>query len=192
MKIRAIAFYLPQFHPTKENDEWWGKGFTEWTNVAKARPLFRGHYQPHIPADLGFYDLRLPESRVAQAELAKKYGIEGFCYWHYWFGNGRCLLERPFNEVLSSGKPDFPFCLAWANHSWMKKLWDPKATFKDKLLMEQTYPGDEDIKKHLIDLGFVSGQDVLVLGDSAAGMILLVKGTKLALNRGLAQKILVA
>lgn len=147
-KVRVIAFYLPQFHPTKENDEWWGKGFTEWTNVAKARPLFRGHYQPHIPADLGFYDLRLPESREAQAELAKKYGIEGFCYWHYWFGNGRRLLERPFNEVLNSGKPDFPFCLAWANHSWMKKLWDPKATFKDKVLMEQTYPGDEDIKSH--------------------------------------------
>ncbi|MGI6220067.1 MAG: glycoside hydrolase family 99-like domain-containing protein [Bacteroidaceae bacterium] len=147
-KIRSIAFYLPQFHPIPENDEWWGKGFTEWTNVAKARPLFRGHEQPHIPADLGFYDLRLPESREAQADLARKYGIEGFCYWHYWFGNGRRLLERPFHEVLESGKPDFPFCLAWANHSWMKKLWDPKATFKDKLLMEQTYPGDEDIEAH--------------------------------------------
>ena len=147
-KIRAIAFYLPQFHPTKENDEWWGKGFTELTNVAKARPLFKGHYQPHIPADLGFYDLRLSESREAQAELAKKYGIEGFCYWHYWFGGGKRLLERPFTEVLSSGKPNFPFCLAWANHSWKKKLWDPNATFKDKLLVEQTYPGDEDIKAH--------------------------------------------
>ena len=121
-KIRAIAFYLPQYHPTKENDEWWGKVFTEWTNVAKARPLFKGHIQPHIPADLGFYDLRLSESREAQAALAQKYGIEGFCYWHYWFGNGKRLLERPFNEVLKSGKPDFPFCLAFANHSWMKKL----------------------------------------------------------------------
>lgn len=151
-KVRAIAFYLPQFYPTKENDEWWGKGFTEWTNVAKARPLFRGHYQPHIPADLGFYDLRLSESREAQAKLAKKYGIEGFCYWHYWFGNGKRMLERPFNEVLNSGKPDFPFCLAWANHSWMKKLWDPKATFKDKLLIEQTYPGDEDIKAHFYEV----------------------------------------
>ena len=92
--------------------------------------------------------MRLSESREAQAELAEKYGIEGFCYWHYWFGGGKRLLERPFTEVLSSGKPNFPFCLAWANHSWKKKLWDPNATFKDKLLVEQTYPGDEDIKAH--------------------------------------------
>lgn len=143
-KARLIAFYLPQFHPIPENDEWWGKGFTEWTNVAKAKPLFKGHYQPHIPADLGFYDLRVPEVRIAQADMAKEYGIEGFCYWHYWFGNGRRLLERPFNEVLHSGKPDFPFCLAWANDSWTG-IWHGAS---DKVLIEQKYPGPEDYKAH--------------------------------------------
>ena len=148
MKPLILSYYLPQYHPFPENDEWWGKGFTEWVNVAKARPLFRGHKQPHIPADLGFYDLRLAEVREQQAELAKEAGIEAFCYWHYWFGNGRRLLERPFNEVVSSGRPDFPFCLGWANHSWYKKLWDPKSKGKDKLLIEQTYPGIEDYVLH--------------------------------------------
>jgi hypothetical protein len=142
-KARVIAFYLPQFHPIPENDAWWGKGFTEWTNVAKARPLFKDHEQPHLPADLGFYDLRLPETRAAQAELAAAHGIEGFCYWHYWFG-GRRLLERPFNEVLSSGEPNFPFCLGWANESWTG-VWnnEPK-----RMLLEQTYPGDSDDRAH--------------------------------------------
>lgn len=145
---RFIALYLPQYHPVPENDLWWGAGFTEWTNVAKARPLFRGHKQPHIPADLGFYDLRISEVREKQAELARDAGIEAFCYWHYWFGNGKRLLERPFMEVLESQKPNFPFCLAWANHSWYKKLWDPDAPGKDILLIEQTYPGEQDYIDH--------------------------------------------
>ena len=143
---RFISFYLPQFHPTPENDEWWGPGFTEWTNVAKAIKLYKRHYQPKIPRDLGFYDLRLPESREAQAELAKEYGVEGFCYWHYWFGNGKRLLQRPFDEVVASGKPDFPFCLAWANHSWAKKQFDKNGT--QEILMEQTYPGEDDFVNH--------------------------------------------
>jgi len=143
LEIRSIAFYLPQYHPIPENDKWWGKGFTEWRNVAKAQPLFPGHYQPHVPADLGFYDLRLPESRQAQAELAREYGIYGFCYYHYWF-NGRRILERPFNEVLSSGKPDFPFCLCWANENWTK-VWDGQSK---NVLLEQKY-NEEDDREHI-------------------------------------------
>ncbi len=143
-KIRVLAFYLPQYHPVPENDVWWGKGFTEWTNTAKAKPLFKDHYQPHVPADLGFYDLRLPESREAQSILAKESGIEGFCYWHYWFGNGKRILERPFNEVLDSGKPDFPFCLAWANQTWTG-IWHGA---ESKTLIEQRYPGKQDYIDH--------------------------------------------
>lgn len=145
-KTRVIAFYLPQFHPIPENDEWWGKGFTEWTNVGKAKPLWKDHNQPRVPADLGYYDLRIPEVREQQVELAREAGITAFCYWHYWFGNGKRLLERVFDEVLESGKPDFPFCLGWANHSWFAKTWN--RTGDDKLLMEQTYPGEEDAKEH--------------------------------------------
>ena len=132
---RAIAQYLPQFHPIPENDLWWGKGFTEWTNTAKARPMFRGHYQPHLPADLGFYDLRVPETRAAQADLARAYGIEAFCYYHYWFA-GKRIIERPFMDVLASGEPDFPFCLCWANQTWTG-IWHGAP---DRILIEQTYP----------------------------------------------------
>ena len=139
-----IALYLPQFHPIPENDEWWGRGFTEWTNVAKAKPLFPGHRQPHLPADLGFYDLRLQEVREAQAEMARNAGVGAFCYWHYWFGNGRRIIERPFEEVRDSGKPDFPFCLAWANQSWTG-IWygNPKQT-----LVKQEYFGRADEEAH--------------------------------------------
>jgi hypothetical protein len=148
--VRILATYLPQFHPIPENDEWWGKGFTEWTNVGKAKPLFRGHYQPRVPADLGYYDLRLPEVRQQQADLAREYGIEGFCYWHYWFGNGKRLLERPFNEVLTSGKPDFPFCLSWANHSWQDKQFSKEGT--ERMLIEQQYLGEADYTEHFYAL----------------------------------------
>lgn len=142
---RVIAFYLPQFHPIPENDQWWGKGFTEWTNVGKAKPLFHGHYQPRVPADLGYYDLRVPETRKAQADMAREYGIEGFCYWHYWFGNGKRLMERPFSEVIASGEPDFPFCLAWANETWKGFAHGVK---NRNVLIEQLYPGIEDYTDH--------------------------------------------
>ncbi len=153
MKARVLALYLPQYHPIPENDAWWGPGFTEWTNVAQAKPMFKGHVQPKIPADLGFYDLRLPETREQQAELAREAGIEGFCYYHYWFGNGRQLLERPFNEVVASGKPDFPFCLCWANHSWSNKTWQRKSALQDNsMFLEQLYPGREDDVQHFMSL----------------------------------------
>jgi lipopolysaccharide biosynthesis protein len=137
--VRLIANYLPQFHPIAENDEWWGKGFTEWTNVTRARRLFPGHYQPHLPTELGFYDLRLPEVREAQAALAREHGIHGFSYYHYWF-NGRQVLERPLAEVVASGRPDFPFCLCWANENWTR-TWDGGA---HRVLLQQQYSREDD------------------------------------------------
>ncbi len=147
LNARLIALYLPQFHPIPENDEWWGEGFTEWTNTAKARRMFRGHYQPHVPADLGFYDLRVPETRIQQAEMAAAYGIEGFCYYHYWFA-GRRILERPFNEMVASSSPDFPFCVCWANETW-SGVWHG---VPNKILIEQTYPGEADHRAHFAAL----------------------------------------
>jgi hypothetical protein len=160
--IRSLALYLPQFHPIPENDRWWGKGFTEWTNVAKAKPLFEGHWQPRLPADLGFYDLRVPEVRTAQALLAKKYGIYGFCYWHYWFG-GKQILERPLQEVVSSGEPDFPFCMAWANQTW-KGTWHGLSN--SRMLIEQTYPGNADHEAHFYTMlpAFVDKRYITVYG----------------------------
>ncbi len=143
-KALVLAHYLPQFHPIPENDIWWGKGFTEWTNTVKAKPLFKGHVQPNLPSELGFYDLRVPEVREQQAKLARDHGISGFIYWHYWFGNGKRLLERPFDEVLQSGKPGFPFALGWANETWTG-VWHG---LKDKILIEQLYPGKEDYVAH--------------------------------------------
>ena len=147
MNPKILALYLPQFHPFPENDEWWGKGFTEWTNVGKAKPLFRGHDEPRVPTELGYYDLRLPLIREQQAQMAREAGVTAFCYWHYWFGNGRRLLADVFHEVLESGKPDFPFCLAWANHTW-RAVGCTAGNDSKAILMEQTYPGIDDAKAH--------------------------------------------
>lgn len=137
----VLAFHLPQYHPIPENDDWWGPGFTEWTNVTRGRPLFQGHYQPHLPADLGFYDLRLPEVREQQAALAREAGLNGFVHYHYWF-HGRRLLERPVNEILESKQPDFPFCFCWANEPWSRN-WDGKSS---QILMPQTYSSEDDLR----------------------------------------------
>lgn len=143
--MKLLAYYLPQFHPIPENDSWWGKGFTEWTNVTKAKPLFKGHYQPILPADLGFYDLRIPEVQQQQAELAKKYGVDGFIYYQYWFGNGKMLLEKPAEAMLKDKNVDLPFCFCWANETW-KGIWH--GLDNPEVLIEQTYNGIDDYKKY--------------------------------------------
>lgn len=147
MDKRVIAIYLPQFHPFKENNEWWGEGFTEWRNVVNARPRYYGHYQPRCPKDLGFYDLRLPQTRIDQACLAKEYGIYGFCYYHYWF-NGKVLMEEPMKGVLESKEPNFPFMICWANENWTR-AWDGRT---NNVLIEQKYSEKDDLDhiKYLI------------------------------------------
>lgn len=147
MHVKSVAFYLPQFHPIPENDAWWGVGFTEWTKVVKAKPLYPGHQQPLLPADLGFYDLRVPEVREQQTVLARRAGISAFAYWHYWFGDGRRLLELPLQQVLRTGRPDFPFCLAWANETWTGR-WHG---LDNEVLIEQSYGGVSDQKSFFYD-----------------------------------------
>jgi len=138
--IQFLAYYLPQYHPIPENDIWWGKGFTEWTNVAKSKPLFKGHYQPILPGELGFYDLRVPEVQEQQAQLAKEYGIDGFVYYQYWFGRDKMLLEKPAEAMIENKRIDIPFCFCWANETW-KGIWH--GLDNPNILIEQTYDGQK-------------------------------------------------
>lgn len=145
--MKIIAFYLPQFHNIPENDEWWGNGFTEWTNVKKAKPLYEGHMQPRVPLGGNYYNLLDDNVKIWQADLAKKYGVYGFCYYHYWF-NGKMLLEKPMEQMLANKEVDIPFCICWANEPWTKAwVGDEK-----KLLIAQEYGQEEEWKQHFMYL----------------------------------------
>lgn len=143
MKKKLIAFYLPQFHRIPENDEWWGEGFTEWVNTKKARPLFPGHDQPKTPLNENYYCLLDEDTQIWQANLAKQYGIYGFCYYHYWF-NGKLLLEKPLENMLKNSKVDIPFCFSWANETWAR-TWDGR---EKSILIKQEYGGEKDWEEH--------------------------------------------
>lgn len=143
-KIKIIAFFLPQFHTFPENDKWWGKGFTEWTNTKKAKPLFKKHYQPRIPLNKNYYNLLDDEVKKKQVDLAKKYGIYGFCYYHYWFKDGKKLMEKPIEQMLSNKDIDMPFCLSWANEPWSRR-WDGS---ENEIIMPQEYGGELEWKEH--------------------------------------------
>ena len=171
-KIKQIAFYLPQFHAIPENDQWWGEGFTEWTNVTKAQPLFDGHYQPHVPHEsIGYYDLSNPDVLVKQSQLAQEYGIYGFCFYHYWF-NGKKLLDIPVDNFLNTKSIDFKYCLCWANENWTR-AWDG---FDKEVLIAQQHSDDDDIAFILDKIPFFQDERYIRIDDKP---VLLIYRTEL-------------